>query len=233
MSAAAPYITLISSLPRHDVLFAEQQTPLSRIKLNQRLTMLSEHHRQQLTLVEQVLHWDTWPAAMPHAQVVQRIRAHLQQIEAADVRELIHEKLDLRTVIGALRYRLRQTQQASSQPPSGDWAVSRYRDVIVRHWHEEDFHLSQAFPWLLEALALMRQQQTLQLEQLIMRQAWQTLNRHMPEDEFSFMAVVQYVMKWHLIERWNRRDGAVAQQRFTQLIRSALKTVGSTAHEHE
>ena len=229
MLATDPYVALISSLPRHDVLFDEQQTPLSRIKLNQRLLMLTEHHRQQLQRVEQVLHWDTWPAAMPHDEVVQRIRQHMQHIEDADVRELIHEKLDMRTLLGALRYRLREP----SQPPQGDWAVSRYRDVIVRHWHEDDFHLSQAFPWLSEALALMRQQHTLKLEQLIMRQAWQTLHRHQPEQEFGFMAVVLYVMKWHLVERWNRRDGDVARQRFNQLIRSTIKSAGNTAHEHE
>ena len=224
-----PYVTLISSLPRHDALFADQQIPLSRIKLKQRLQLLSHQHRQQLQWIEQIMHWDSWPPALPHDQVVARIRHALGYIEDNDVRELMHEKLDLRTVMGALRLRQVQPQQ----PPTGDWAVSRYRDVIARHWQEDDFHLGKAFPWLLTALALMREQQILKLEKLLMNQAWQTLHRHQPEDEFGFMAVVQYVMKWHLVERWSRNHSEEAKQRFHTLIQSTLNTAGYRPNEQQ
>ena len=49
------YATLVASLPHQAALLAAKQTPLSRIKLDQRLRMLETEDAKQLHLIEEVV----------------------------------------------------------------------------------------------------------------------------------------------------------------------------------
>ena len=46
--------------------------------------------------------------------------------------------------------------------------------------------------------------------------------RHRAEHQFDFEAVVIYVVKWSIVERWGRYNSAGAARRFEELTESAL-----------
>lgn len=216
MNERDPYLTLLCSLPGFDALFAQKIPPLSRLRLNNRLQQLSTEHQQQLAIAEQILDWSYWKAGAEDQQSAMQIQHFLQQLHDERVKQLVQEKLDLRAINAAIGYR----QQAlfRQQAPAGHWCVSRLRKRLEQHWLEEDFSLGQAFPWVSDAVALIREQQTLALEKLILQQAWNHLLRQSPEDEFSFFAVVIYVLKWNIAERWSRIDSNNARARFHQTL---------------
>ena len=64
-----------------------------------------------------------------------------------------------------------------------------------------------------------------QLEQRLLKIIWQRLSRFEQAGDYSFLAVVIYVLKWDLANRWTRYQGDVAQQRFQTLIDKGLMSV--------
>ena len=62
MAEQDPYLTLLCSLPGFDALFAHRIPPLSRLRLDQRLLLLTDDDRSQLDAVEQILNWSRWPS---------------------------------------------------------------------------------------------------------------------------------------------------------------------------
>lgn len=216
MNERDPYLTLVCSLPGFDALFAQKIPPLSRLRLNNRLQQLSAEHQQQLAIAEQILDWSSWQAGAQDPQSYAQIQRLLHQLHDPRVTQLVQEKLDLRAINAAIGYRQRALFR--QQAPEGNWCVSRLRSRLEQHWLEEDFSLGQAFPWITDAVALIRAQQTLALEKLILQQAWNHLLRQSPEDEFSFFAVVIYVLKWNIAERWSRIDSNNARLRFNETL---------------
>ena len=223
MKGADDYITLLSSLPQYNALFDNQVVPISRYKLDQRLHMLQEADYAQLKQIESVFNWDAWPVDSEHGVILDKMAALLASIDDDKIRQLLQDKIDLRSVVGALRQRhQQQLNQQPLQPPTGHWTLSRYRSRIEKNWQEDDFRLGTMFPWLQETAALIRAQKTYAAEKLILQHSWQTFLRHQPESEFSFMAVIVYVMKWNIVDRLSRYEPEQARTRFQALVRSAL-----------
>ena len=53
-------------------------------------------------------------------------------------------------------------------------------------------------------------------------QAWKNVSRQAGEHEFDFEAVVIYVLKWDIVDRWVRYNGEEAAKRFEELTRAGL-----------
>jgi hypothetical protein len=219
------YLTLLSSLPANLSLFAAKKTPLSRLKLEQKLTLLAAPERQLLADIEGVLQWGYLSAAMKHEYLddgsllpVREIKRVLATINDRQLKQLVCEKLDFRTLLGALRHR----HQNADQPLQGEWTVSRFKHTIESNWQEPYFRLEHARPWLIEAKQLIDDDQPLLLEKLLLHTAWQHLSRAAAQQTFSFYSLVVYVLKWNIVERWTRYDGEAAASRFQQLIAESL-----------
>ncbi|MAD44467.1 MAG: hypothetical protein CMI02_04350 [Oceanospirillaceae bacterium] len=217
MAEQDPYLTLLCSLPGFDALFAHRIPPLSRLRLDQRLLLLTDDDRSQLDAVEQILNWSRWPSGSDNAQALQQIHALLNSLNEPRVKQLTEDILDLHAVQHALH--LRHTDKDySRQPPATDWCISRFRSRLEQHWQDEDLGLGHYFLWLADAAEALKKQQLLAAEKIFFTSIWQHLLRQQPEDAFSFFAVVVYVLKWTLADRWSRTDGQQARQRFQQLL---------------
>lgn len=232
------YLTLLSGLPANISLFSAKKTPVSRIKLEQKLTTLEPHHRQLLSNIESVLQWGYLSPQMKHdqnkanaLQPVERIKKVLAEVKDRQLNTLVRDKLDFRSLVGALRHR----HDDPATVLSGDWTVSRFKQNIENNWQEPYFRLEHACPWLPQAKQHIDNDEPLLLEKLLLQTAWQHLSRPPSASstssagsagqEFSFYAVVIYVLKWNIVERWTRYDSEAASLRFQQLIHSGLNSL--------
>ena len=219
MSDPYQYAMLMTSLPYHGSLFAATRPPINRVKLRARLRVLTAEHREALDLVENAVLWYRMPLGLEEAEIIARERKAMTLVENETLRQIMLERLEIRTCIAALRRRM--SGQAS--PPAGrDWGYGRWLSHIARNWSEPGFRLDGVFPWLREADRLLRDRDTLGLERLLLERVWKALGRHAASHEFDFEAVVIYVLRWNVIDRWVRYDSEAAMQRFTGLVDSAL-----------
>ena len=230
MSDPDAYVMLMSSLPSPEALFLAKQPPLSRLRLDQRLRVLEPEDAETLNLVEDALQWARLPISLTEEAVVARAREALERIDNEVLRQVIEERLEIRTVVAALR---RRHRGESAPAPGVCWGIGRWVDHIPRNWTEASFRLDRVFPWLREADRLMQVGDTEGLERLLLQQAWKRLARLSGEHEFDFEAVVIYVLKWNIVDRWSGYNGEAAMRRFKEMVDAALGDYAALAFEGE
>lgn len=210
---------LMTSLPHHVSILRCRQTPLSRIKLEQRLRALDEQDAEQLRLVAGTVHWLWLQSLDSDASVVELAQRNLERIEHPLLRELVTERLELRTVIAALRRRHR----GEGPPHPGEkWGFGRWVSHITTYWSDPAFRLERAFPWLPQARRLLDAGDSLELEKLLLTTLWDQLGRAAESHYFDFVAVVIYVLRWDLIARWTSYNTRDAAERFSGLLEEGL-----------
>lgn len=214
------YVTLVSSLPAHlPNLFAAKQTPISRIRLDQRLAMLAPQDRRDLGLIEDVIQWSRIQENPSDADLIGKANRVMEEVESDFLRQIVLRRLELRTVVSALRHK-----HQGLPLPSDDraWGYGRWQRVIRRHWNEPDLGMQRVFPWVAEADRLLGEHNACGLEKLLLTYVWDYYGQIAGGHYFDFEAVVVYVLRWNVIERWARYDGADASERFDRLVERML-----------
>ncbi|MEL6384604.1 MAG: DUF2764 family protein [Cyanobacteria bacterium J06626_18] len=213
----AQYVTLIASLPPIGQLFEAQQPPISSLKLDSRLKLLTDKDASRLKQIASLISWRQQPMERSDAQFIAEAQRFFEAVYSPSLRELMTYRLDVRTILAGLRRRHR----GESSPPSGQaWGVGNWVGYIERHWTEPGFHLEVMFPWVLEVDRLLREDDSMALERLQFEVNWKMLDRVGAGHYFDFEAVVIYVMRWSLVQRWTTYDGEAAVERFRQLVDS-------------
>jgi hypothetical protein len=222
MSASHRYAMLITSLPYHGTLFGARQVPLSHIRLRQRLRLLDEEDHACLRVVANLLEWSRQGMECSDAEFIAQARTELPKLDNAFAQELVIWRLELRTVVAALRRR----QQGQAAPAGRDgWGYGRWLGHIRRHWNEPQFRLERVYPWLAEARTLLESGDALALERLLMNAVWEYLDRASEGHHFDFEAVLIYSMRWDLVARWTIYHGEEAVMRFDEMVREGLEDV--------
>ncbi len=219
MSHADQYTMLLTGLPYHPSLFAAKQTPLSRIRLDQRLRVLEQGHAEQLRLIEDTIRWRNLQTLDTDKAVVERTRSNLLRLESDFLRDLVRERLELRTLIAAMRRRER------GDPAPGErelWGFGRWLPMIRSNWNDPVFRLARAFPWAPKAHKLIQAGDALALERLLLGLNWDQLGQAREAHYFDFEAVVIYVLRWDLIARWTGYNASDAARRFAGLVEAGL-----------
>lgn len=212
------YVMLMSSLPRPPSLFGATQTPISRLRLERRLRVLTPEDAADLALIENALQWGHLPIELSTDAVLRRARLAMIRTGNPTVRRIIRDRLEMRTIVAALRLRHR-----GEPAPAGAWGTGRWTRHIARNWTEPTFRLDGVVPWIAEARRLLTDDDPVGLERLLMDRTWSSLGRLAGDHEFDFEAVVIYVLRWNLVDRWVRYDGAAAAKRFDRLVDAALE----------
>lgn len=213
------YVTLMSSLPYHGSLFAARQTPLSRFQLDKRLAWLEPDDAATLERIEDVLRWRRLSLGETDAAFLDRADSVVESIDSELLVDVVRTRLEARTVIAALRRR----RAGESAPGRYErWGYGRWLGIMASHWSEADFGLGRTFPWIGEADRLLADSDALGVDRLFMDYAWRELGRLGAGHYFDFEAVAIYVLRWDLIDRWTRYDGAVATERVLKLADEGL-----------
>ncbi len=208
------YALLLSSLPPIDSLFGSRRLPISRVLLEKRLEWLDPEDWSVLERIESVVRWDQLASSLEDSGFVERARELLEALPAGTIRDLVKHRLELRTVVAALRRRLR----GASEPPSGDWGLGSIRVLIERRWAEPDFGLAHRYLWLPAVREGLAAGEPLEVERLILSAVWRDLGRVSPLHQFDFEAVVVYVLRWGLVDRWMSHDAARAGALFNTAL---------------
>ena len=217
MSDRDAYIALVSSLPSSERLFASKLPPLSRLRLEMRLSALKPDDQATLAQIEDVLRWRSYAMDVTSGQAIARAKKLLAHLESETLRHIVVERLDVRTVIAALRLR-----KQGNGPPTKPWGHSRFTRHIAANWTDPTFKLGGRMPWLPNAVTLLGQRDPLGLERYILDVTFRQLQRHAGNHLFDFEAVVIYVLKWNIFDRWAQADAYAAISRFEALAHDAL-----------
>jgi hypothetical protein len=215
MTASSPYIMLMASLPPLGDLFGQNQTPLTEIQLRHRLRFLTVQDSKTLSQIEQLVRRSKQPAEWTDAQIVESAKALLDHLSSNTLKQAVEFVVNLRTIVAALR---RRKLGENSPPKQSDWGYSPWIQRIERHWTEPDFGLGTVVPWVSKARRLWDDDDSVELERLILVESWKQFGRLSNGHYFDFAAVVLYVLRWSLINRRVNYDRETAQKRFNSLI---------------
>ncbi|NEX17917.1 MAG: hypothetical protein C1943_15180 [Halochromatium sp.] len=220
MAPSDRYLTLLTSLPAHGPLFGATQTPLSRIRLEMRLRWLEPQDADDLAMLETLIAWKDQRFEIDDEAVVRQAEQGVTAINNDFARDLASWRLEMRTLVAALRLR-----HAGGAAPSERrrWGYGRWVPVIRRYWGEPHFRLERVFPWLPEAKRLLERGDALGLERLLLGTVWTHLERISADHYFDFEALVTYVTCWDLVARWTRYDADAALSRFDRLVGEGLR----------
>lgn len=218
----SPYIMLVSSLPHSERLFKAKQPPLSRERLDRRLGLMSGEDQACLIRIERLLSWDRHALEETSEEAIALERETLQGLPSEALRALVRERLEMRTLLAALR----QRAFLSPQEFVGHGSIARR---IRTNWSAPTFALEGRYPWLTKAHDLHQQGDTLALERLILETTLQQLQRRRADHRFDFEAVVIYVLTWSIYDRWAKANAVAAAERFKELAAEGLKAIAQSA----
>ena len=215
------YYTLISALPHLPSLFENKRLPLSRIRLEERLRMLTEADAAVLADIELIYAWNK--TEIDDEVIAAETILAVERVPHQDLRQVIHRRLALRTVVTALRYRL----TGRRPDPGTRWGFAPYDRYIERHGKEPFFRLEHIMPWLPDVAGLLASGRSWDLEKRLLAIEWEHHSRVAARHYFDFEAVALYVQRWHLIDRWIGYAHTDAPGVFRDLADQALTRGGS------
>lgn len=226
MGTQDKYIMLMASLPRPGPLFGEKQTPISRIRLDRRLRQLQPEDAATLAAVEWALEWRRMTDDPSDEDVLKRVRDARASIQSATLDSVILRRMEIRTCLAALRRRA-----AGQDAPHADepWGYGRWLGRMIQNWGAPGFGIDHIFPWLKEADRLLAAGEAFDLERLCLEVVYRDLSRHGGLHQFDIEAVVIYVLKWSVIDRWSRYNAEAASRRFGHLLKAGLDTAAQSA----
>lgn len=208
------YYTLIASLPHLPTHFDVARPPISRPRLNQRLAELDEHDARVLGQLSDFLAWDRQTLERSEQNVIDDYHRLQEEIHHPVVLRIVDDRINMRTLVGALRRR-----RDGEGPPRG---VGRLVRTIHDRWQEPQFGLGRQFRWIESFETLMLAGEAVAAERVLYEYSWEACCRMAGEFHFSFEAVLLYVARWSLVDRWTSRDNEAGLARFDQLLAETL-----------
>lgn len=212
-----PYVTLMASLPSIGLL-SEKEPPINRARLTERMKQLSPTHKAQMEMIRSILSWERIDIGNDDAAFISRVTHVLEKVDSGDVRAAIEERLEIRTLIAALR---RRHAGEEAPAPGAIWGFGRHVERIRANWGLPDFGLLRAYPWILTARDRLEGGDSAGLERLVLEIAWKAVTRREQGHEFDFEAVAFYRTRWALAERWAKYDACAASARFGEMLDAA------------
>lgn len=225
MFQSDPYVMLMASLPAIGPLLSDKAPPINRTRLFERLDMLAPEDRAELDSLISIVSWAALDPAEDDAAFLERAERIINSVRGEDLRRAARDRLEIRTLIAALRRR-----HAGEDAPAGSlrWGYGRFVEVIRANWGAPDFGVGRAFPWVLAAKDRLEAGDIVGLERIVLEAAWNSGTRSELGHAFDYEAVVFYVLRWSLNERWSRYDPDAAGTRFSGLLDAAFVNHEST-----
>jgi hypothetical protein len=208
----------MASLPAIRLL-SEKEPPINRARLIERLKSLAPEDATLLEQLSQVVAWSAVDVTLDDETYVRSVEALLAEIESPTLADALRDRLELRTVVAALRRR----HAGEDPPPKGArWGYGRHVERLREGWNLPDFGLSAFYPWISAARDAIEAGDAIALERLTLEIVWRQQEQRGLGHEFDLEAVTLYLVRWSLADRWARYDADVAAHRFQDLVDAAL-----------
>jgi hypothetical protein len=207
------YYQLVASLPALPDFRQARLLPLSRRRLEERLSLLHEDDLAELMGAERLVGWHRQPISRTTQQIAAMYDEVMATTRSRALKQMVDFRMNMRTVMVALRLK-----RLGRGAPSGRWGVGPYVRMIETRWSEPEFGLAAVFPWLAEARGFLDQGDAMGLEGLLMDRSWKRLSQIAERQPFRFEQVFAYAFKWDILRRWLSYDAELARERFEKLI---------------
>jgi hypothetical protein len=209
----------MASLPPIGRLFQSAQEPISLIQLEQRLRDLDPADQILLKKVSNLIAWSDQPPGRSDAAFLQEAETFFREVRNPVLRRLISERLNLRTIVAALRRRHRGEQDGPADQP---WGFGPWVRTMERQWQQRAFGMEPLVPWISEAVTLLESDDLVGFERLQFEIVWKILDQVGFGHYFDFEALVIYLNRWSLVARWSCYKEEAAKERFRHLITNGL-----------
>lgn len=213
------FYTLIASLPHLPAHFDVERVPISWPGLEQRLKPLEEQDSIVLQRLIDFLAWDRQPLDRTDGDVVHAYEHLMRTIRNPILKQIVNHRIDVRTIVGALR-----RARSGSDPPVG---VGGLVPVIRQHWNKPGFNLIPRYPWIDDFTIHMESGNAIAAERVLFDVTWKTWCQMASHYTFSIEAVLLYLARWSIVDRWTSCDAEVGRDRFEKLVQ---ETIGEYAH---
>jgi hypothetical protein len=215
------YYTLVASLPALPHFKRAERLPINRQRLEERLRLLSDKDTSTLTKARAVVEWGAHTANRTDAEFIRRYDIARSATSCDFLLSTLLFRINIRTIIAALRRRLRGEVTGPSSSP---WGAGPWVAHIERNWRSADFKLEPVFPWIAPARQHLENGESAALEELLMDVVWNNLGNVPIGRDFALDAVIAFVFKWDIIERRLAYSGPAARNRFSDLGTRILAT---------
>lgn len=212
------YYALIASLPYLPHFTKVERLPISQERMLARLRgMLTDEDQKDLERCINYLAWQRQPMDRSDLDIVTDYEAICSEIDNPILIEMIKGRMSDRTIKAAFRRRIKDQKPA----PGEKWGVGPWVEHIERHWNEPDFRLSMLEPWVVQLKEGLENDDALGVEKLIMERTWNRVDTLVRDREFRLEAVLAYIFKWEIMQRWLSFDSSAAKERFQELLEEA------------
>ena len=212
-SSSTRYYQLVASLPFLPRPREAERLPINQARLDERLSMLRPDDREVVGQLLRFVRWQNHDLSEDDAAVAGQYEALLAGNPHPAVRSAITFRMNLRTVMAALRRRRR----GESEPPSSRWGAGPWVRHIESHWSHPDFRLASVFPWISRAREHLERDETRELEELAMALTWEDLDRSALGKPFQLEAVIAFLFKWDILHRWLAYGEETARIQFDRI----------------
>ncbi len=213
---ASGYYTILGSLPHLPHFEMAERLPLTRLRLEQRISMLEAEEAKQLYLAEDLISQRKAVASQrTYADMAKRFRKGMAEITQPVLRSYVEDRIDQMTVLAALRLR-REGRDLSKG--GVNWGLGRRVRYIESHWNDPDFRLTSNYPWLPEARNLLEADDARGLDRFLLNINWQALGWIADREPLGFGGVVAFLFKWDILNAWLVRNAERATQKFKELM---------------
>lgn len=222
------YYMLVSSLPQLPSGFDSGRLPISWPALRDRLRMLEPSDSEVTRQVGLYFLWDRQPLDRTDDEVIDRYLALMRNTSNHLVRHLVRSRTEMRLIISCIRCRA-----AGDGPPK--W-IDRIADresplaQVRKHWFEPNFHLGVHHRWVEVFRKHLEAGEMREAQRAVFDERWKDWTRIAQRYTFSFEAIIAYLVRWEIIDRWTSQNTAAGKARFNQLIEETLGEYANPVH---
>lgn len=216
------YVQLMASLPALGPILSAKSAPITALRLEKRLNdMLRPEHLAEIVAARGMLAWSHLPLLMSDDACIRQAETVMPALRNPTLRQLVQDRLTIRTVIAALR---RREAGQDAPPADGLWGYGNVVGRIRKNWRDPAFGLGSRFRWIPPLRDKMSGGDAAGAERTILELAWRQADRLAGSHQFDFEAVAIYATRWNLLDRWTRYDAEIAAARFGELVSEAMAT---------
>ncbi|MGB5350805.1 MAG: hypothetical protein WBN10_14455, partial [Polyangiales bacterium] len=131
------YYQLVASLPALPDFRQSKLLPMSRRRLEERLSLLHADDLEELVRTERLVSWHRQPVSRTNEQIAAMYEEVVANNRTPELLNIVDFRMNIRTLMVALRLK-RQGKSA----PSGRWGTGPYTRLIESRWADAEFGLS-------------------------------------------------------------------------------------------
>tara|TARA_R110002072_G_scaffold99983_2_gene219955 strand:- start:4296 stop:4967 length:672 start_codon:yes stop_codon:yes gene_type:complete len=212
------YTALLCSLPHLVDPFQYQRQSISLVQLQKRMNMLNYDDYVWLNKLRHLFYWGGITLDQDEETLVKIANRFLSEIKNEDIKSWLLWRMDIRSIISAMRRR----KEGQSAPKGILWGYGNYIHHISNNWASPCFKLEHRYPFLPEIKKHLQVSKSYDLERCLLTAIWHFYSTRQPTEPYGFSAVVLYLMKWDLIDRWRQYDTEIGAERFSQLVSTCM-----------